>query len=299
MVSNSKLPNFFIIGAQKAGTSSVHHYLNQHPQIFMSPKKEPQYFSFGRFMGSDKRLRKKTKMVYSWEDYIKLFSNVKEEVIIGESSTTYLINENAASGIVEKFPNAKLMAILRQPADRAYSQWLFNRKRFYEPLNNFNDALYPEKSRGIKYKGQRFKYRENGKYYEALKRYLDIFSKNQILIVLYDELKEDPLNLLGKIQDFLELDSEFNFDVSVKYNVSGEPRNIIVDRLLRLIQPIRKDLEHKLPPKLVGFMGRHLMRRPKYPKDLIKELTLEYKEDILKLQRLIEIDLSNWLKPLD
>src|ERR687894_3261543 len=113
------MPNFFIIGAQKAGTTSLYYYLKQHPQIYMSPRKEPHFFK-----GMHSELRKSGRglpPVTDLGDYQALFRGVTDEKAIGEASASYLYSPKAPALIKSSIPDAKLIAVLRNPADRAYS----------------------------------------------------------------------------------------------------------------------------------------------------------------------------------
>ncbi len=146
------LPNFLVIGAAKSGTTALHEYLKQHPQIYMSPQKEPHFFSLeGKkvdFRGpGDKREEQLNNSVTNIEDYRKLFQGVSNEIAIGESSTSYLNNPEAPERIRHYIPNAKLIAILRNPVARAYSSFLHMVQRGYEPLTDFAEALRDEERR--------------------------------------------------------------------------------------------------------------------------------------------------------
>ena len=109
-------PNFLIVGAQKSGTTSLFHYLRRHPKIFLSPIKEPAYFS--KYRGSVPFKNKKP----TKEQYLELFQNVKDESAIGEVSTPYLFDQDSATNIYKTIPNAKIIIILRDPTERAYSR---------------------------------------------------------------------------------------------------------------------------------------------------------------------------------
>lgn len=289
------MPNFLILGAQKAGTTSIYKYLCQHPEIFMSANKEPHYFTLG-----DMELTPEAKRMYSHvpltlKEYQQLFQDVQQEKAIGEASTSYLDTPRAARRIKQFLPKAKLIAVLRDPAERAQSHFTFNHKVFNEKLSTFHEVMAAEQQRLSQGLGPRFKYSGKGFYFEQLQTYFSLFNRDQIQIFLYDDFKADPLTVMQKMFHFLEVDDRFEPDMSVKYNVSGLYRNKPVEKLMRIINPLRCVLEKKLPPKLVSYLGRILMKENKFAPSLRQELIDIYREDILKLQDLLQRDLSTWL----
>ena len=146
-----KMPNFMIIGAAKAGTTALYKYLEEHPQIFMSPQKEPRFFALEgekidfRGPGAMTRFRYVTDI----ETYRLLFKNVSNELAIGEASTWYLYIPKAAKGIRHYLPNVKLIVMLRDPVQRAYSNFLGLRREGVEPLEDFTEAMVAEKERSF------------------------------------------------------------------------------------------------------------------------------------------------------
>ena len=146
MQANPRLPNFFIVGAPKAGTTSLYAYLDQHPEVYMSPLKEPNYFAFELraenfskedqpriareaaalrdYLDGDMRDKRFGGLVSDWLDYGKLFRNASTETAIGEASPMYLWSGSAAHNIARRLPHAKIIISLRNPVDRAYSQYL-------------------------------------------------------------------------------------------------------------------------------------------------------------------------------
>ena len=142
----TQLPNFLIIGAAKGGTTSLYHYLNQHPQVYMSPMKEPRFFALENeklnFQNPDKAINKTS--VTSLSEYYKLFDGVTNETAIGEASPLYMYSTKAVERIAHYVPTAKLIAILRNPVDRAYS--CYKHLIALEPYS-FADAILHEDKR--------------------------------------------------------------------------------------------------------------------------------------------------------
>ena len=289
------LPNFLIIGAMKAGTTSIYNYLNQHPAIFMSPNKEPGYLSFGdtEFCYESKKLF--PFRICSYGEYERLFQDVKDEKAIGEATTSYLDCLRAPSRIKELLPDVKLIAVLRDPAERAYSHFLYNKKMFVEDLPTLEMALNEEENRVNNKYGYRYKYLGKGFYFKHLNYYLKFFKKDQTKILLFDDLKNDPLKIIQEIFSFLEVDKTFHPDTSIKYNTSGVWRNNAIKTLLEKFHTLRIIAEKKLPPRMVSYLGRVIMKPQKINPALRNDLINIYHQDILQLQDLIQRDLSSWL----
>lgn len=284
------LPNFLIIGAAKSGTTALYEYLSQHPQIYMSPVKEPHFFSLGSKSG------KKIKF-NNIEEYQELFKDVSEERAIGEASPSYLYFPETYQRIQQSIPQTKLIAILRHPVDRAYSNFLHNQFLGWEKIEDFSETLEAEKTRyGNRRWGYAFYYKDCGFYYSQLKRYFDNFPQNQIKVYLYDDLQKDSQRLMQNIFAFLEVDSSFCPALSVKHNVSGVGKNKALHEFLLKTNPIKSILKPLVPGKLRTQIKNRSLTKPKLLPQLRQQLLEEYREDILQLQDLIQRDLSMWLE---
>ncbi len=297
------MPNFLILGAAKAGTTSIYRYLKQHPQIYMSPAKEPKFFAFEgenldfRGLGDEKEANY---IVTNIDDYRALYKKVTNQIAIGEASTIYLYIAKSVERIKYYIPKAKLIAILRDPAERAYSNYLHLIKQEREPLD-FAEALAQEEER-IKNNWWSFwHYKHRGLYYIQLKRYYEAFEKNQIKVYLYEDLKNNPLGMLKDMFGFLEIDDTFTPDISEKVRQAAPiPKNKALESFLSQPHPLKSILSPLLPTsfreKLVNKI-RYLNRgKPKLSPAVRKQLIEFYREDILQLQDLIDRDLSQWLK---
>lgn len=192
-------PNFFILGAAKCGTTSLYHYLECHPEIFMAREKEPTFFC------------RSFQVVSNPVDYLALFDRVTTERVIGEASHAYLSDPSTARVLKALFPAAKLLIILRHPADRAYSLYHHMRRHGLEPIGSFEKALAAEEKRAA---SRRFRercphylynylYFRSGLFGEQVERYLSLFDRDQIHILTLDELRRDPQYCLAEILRFL------------------------------------------------------------------------------------------------
>ncbi|MBC8388145.1 MAG: sulfotransferase [Actinobacteria bacterium] len=300
-----KFPNFLIIGAQKAGTTSLYYYLKQHPEIFMLDEKEPRFFAL---MGSDLDYRgpddPSAKCEYiSFSSYKKLFKKVKGEKAVGECSTLYLYSLEAPGNIKKNIPDVKIIAVLRNPIERAYSNYVYAYQNGHETIDLFSKALREEEIRIEEKWGPLWHYKSKGFYTEQLKRYYELFSPNQILIFLYDDLKEQPVSVCQKIFRFLNVDDTFVPDISYRYNVTGIPKIKWLHRFIR--DPSRlKFFYLPIPSKIRNYIKKGINQLNISNKQKLKlEFTSEdrkylkaiYNDEIKSLEKLFNKDLSNWL----
>lgn len=299
------LPNFLIIGAMKSGTTSLYHYLAQHPQIYMSLVKEPKFFALeGTTWDPEPRGSgglAKIKGIRNWDAYLNLFSGVADEIAIGEASPLYLYAPQAAEKIRQVLPEVKIIAILRHPVDRAYSHFLHWVQRGLEPLgSDFVNVLRAEDDRIARDWSPNYHYKHRGFYYEQLKRYYDRFDRDQIRVYLFDDLQRDPVALIQNIFEYLQVDPTFVPQTDKQYNISKLPKNQQIQQLLDRPNPIKKILKLLIPNSwkktLKNKIKTYNSIKPNLDRELHYQLTQEYKKDLLKLQDLIQKDLSPWLK---
>ena len=290
------MPTFLIIGAMKSGTTALYYYLEQHPQIYMSPVKEPNFFC------SEEQERLDSKSVTRIEAYVDLFKGVSDEKAVGEASHCYLYEPEAAARIRQYVPDAKFVAILRNPVDRAYSHFLHMVRNGTEPLTDFAQVLRREETGAVPERGFE-DYIGRGRYYEQLTRYFDVFDRKQVKVYLYEELSEAPIDTLQDTFRFLGVDDTFVPDVSLRRNVSGYPRYKVLDRFLRRPSVTKEALKVYLPAGLRWRLSktfddlktRNLVEPPAVQQEVRRQLVEVYREDILELQGLIQRDLSDWL----
>lgn len=293
------MPNFLVIGAARSGTTALYRYLKQHPQIYMSAIKEPNFFAVaGEEPGSappidwvaSRFTRRPLRVVRitDIESYSALFQQVVDEVAIGEASPSYLIAPKAPERIKLCLPAVKLIAILRNPVDRAYSA--HSLRWFYagQERADFGQAI-----RDIYW----------GFYYTHLKGYFSIFERAQIKVHLYEDFRANPAWILRDIFQFLCVSETFEPDLSVHYNVGGVPKNRIWHAFLLGLGPVTSVFKPLVPaavrPKAVDIHNRlqrgALVKPPPLEPAAREELIEIYREDILKLQDLLQRDLSAWL----
>jgi hypothetical protein len=299
-----RLPTFLLIGAAKSGTTSLHHYLAQHPAVFMSPVKEPGFFAFEghdlEFSGPGDEWIKET-VDTTIQSYSNNFSGVTTEQAIGESSPVYLYSIEAAGRIATRIPDARIIAILRNPVERAYSQFLFFVQCGREPLWDFGEALDQEESRIRANWAWGWHYKRLGFYHEQLTRYLDHFDRSQIKILLYEDLHDQPKKTVRRLYRFLDVDESFTPNLNERHNVTQVPRSREIAHFLRKPNPARALIravtttEFRRRLATSTWLSSFLVERPPMPPDARQRLIQDYRTDILQLQDLIERDLTSWL----
>jgi hypothetical protein len=315
------LPSFVIIGAAKAGTSALYKMLAQHPQIFMSPVKETGFFSMmdenpsfstipagagvNRIEESQKRfLETRRRSVTAWDDYELLFSGSENYSAIGEISPFYLYNPRTAGRIARYLPDVRIIVILRNPADRAFSHFLHYRRDGLEPHESMDDAIDDE---DITIDDVWWGYRHYvrvGLYHSQLSRYLEHFPVEQLKIILYDDLNTSFTASLSDIFRFVGVDPSFLPETSVTYNVSGIPRSRFLHNLLSRPNSIRNAAKRVLPenvyqkltrnPLLSKLRSRNLAR-PQLESNTRGRLDDIFRNDIVNTGALIGRDLEFWL----
>jgi hypothetical protein len=290
------LPNFLIIGANKAGTTSLHRYLDQHPDVYMSPVKEPSFFAPAVHRPhAGPRLTTGTATL---EEYTALFDGVANETAVGEASTIYLTDEDAPELIRATIPDAKLIAILRNPIDRAFSDYCMHLDWGVEDLS-FADAIASELDCSVAGLSWHRRYVEYGFYGRALTRHLQFVDRGQIRVYLYDDLRRDSAALMRDLFAFVGVSNSFKPDVGARYNVARHPpRFRTLERLLRS-RPVRATVERALPRATVGRMKDYVRRknsvRPEFPSEVRQRLIDLYRDDVALVGQIINRDLSSWL----
>jgi hypothetical protein len=295
-------PNFLIVGAAKSGTTAFYQALRQHPQVFMSAVKEPHYFAFAGekmdYRGPGVTINATS--VTELGEYERLFAGAGDEKAVGEASALYLYVPAAAPRIREYAPEMKLIAILRQPAERAFSAFTHLRRDGREPLADFRAALRSEAERTRENWGFLWRYTALGFYAQQLRRYYALFPREQICVLLYDDFRAEPLGALRRAFRFIGVSDEFTPDLSLRPKVSGAPRSRWLHDFLRGAHPVKSLAKILLPAPLrqrakLRLTNRNLVKQ-EFPPDIRRELTALYRADILELQDLIERDLTAWLR---
>jgi hypothetical protein len=298
------VPNFLIVGAAKSGTTAVASYLAQHPEVYISPIKEPKFIS-SQFLdlplqgvGDD---LVEALYVKRYEDYIKLFRGVRDEQMVGEASVDNLYFYSRAIPLIKHyFGDVKILILLRDPVDRAFSAYTHLVRDSRESLS-FEDALAAEDDRRRRNWEFLWHYTAVGFYSQQIRAYLESFSN--VKICLFDDLKRGPRSLLREVFRFLGVDETFVPCTKVRYNSSGQPRNPLLRRVLTPT-PLKLGMLRGLfalglsEQRIYGVIDRfreNSVPRPPMRPETRRQLKQLFRGDILMVQRLLRRDLSRWL----
>ena len=285
--------DFFIVGAPKSGTTSLYHYLSGHPQIEMSSQKEPDYFS-------DKAIHEQgiyyvKNRINTLAKYESLFAQ-KESVVYGEGSVSYLFYDNVAEDIKNYNPNAKIIIMLRNPIERAFSHYLMDYR-----LGLISDSFENIIAKKSKHKKSHLFYQqyiEVSKYATQIQRYLDFFEKDSILFIDYDDFKKNVSETVDKVYNFLNISTDFAANINTKYNAFTMPKNKII-RFIYSFVFLRKILTFLFPIYLVRNIRGFLFEEDEKP-ELLKEtrvlLGKIFNDDIRKLEEVLGKDYSKWIQ---
>ena len=297
------LPTFLILGAAKSGTTSLNAYLQQHPQVFMTPTKETYFFMTDGvrpdFQGPHEYANQHA--IYKLEDYRSQFSAANGALARGEACPAYLYDKRAPERIKALVPDVKLIAILRQPVDRAHSGYMHMVRGGHETARDFRDALGQEESRIAARWGYMWHYQRVGRYLPQLQRYADLFPSSQIRVYLHEELESEPAAVVRDIFGFLGIDENFQPEMSLRYNATGKPRSTLLRDLI-MKQSAAKRLykrvipNRKLRNRLAAPLYRYAYKKEELDQDLRADLTADHRDEILSLGDFIDRDLSGWLQ---
>jgi hypothetical protein len=281
-------PNFFLVGAAKAGTTSLYAYLSQHPEVFFPAIKEPHYFTQVRPSAEQWFF---IEAITKRSAYLRLFAGADGHAVVGDASPSYLWHPEVPQRIREAAPTARIAMILRDPLDRAYSHYLMD---FREGVQHrpFYQALLEDMNRPVRGWGVSYLYYELGLYSEQVQRYLDIFGPDRIKILLFDEFRCDVKRALRDVALFLDLDPTplQGIDTSKMHNSYAAPRNPLMRRLAGA--KFSRIIGQTIVPRRLGafiFNKWFIKSAPKPPidsqaRDLLCSL---YEPDLLKLERLL------------
>jgi hypothetical protein len=287
-------PNFFIAGAAKSGTTSVACYLEQHPEVFLPPIKQPSYFA-REIIPSLQLPNWQKKCVLDWSSYLKLFRNVTDQKAIGEASTAYLIAPEAPADIRAAFPRARIIIMLRSHVERAFSTYLML-CRNGRLRSSFSDVI--RRPRSGTAPDWRFLILETRKIAAGVERFLTVFPREQVRWYFYEEFSSNPIAVMRSIHEFLGIDPDFKPDLACRRNAALLPKAPLLHRIGHMTGVA--NLANKITPDRVRpYLRRLLYQTGPEPRLSVEDraLLVEYfREDIEKLSKLVEKDLGEWLK---
>lgn len=311
------LPNFFIVGAPKAGTDELFYDLDQHSDVYMSPLKEPCYFASEiRPQSFHPSLRRQAELtaastreyinegmpqkrfggiISDTRDYERLFSGVTTEKAIGEGSVCYLWSNSAPAAIASAVPHARIIIVLMDPSERAFQQHLksvSDGTLGHSFRKHLNAALQQQSSQLSMY----HPFLAFGSYFDQVRRYIESFPSQQISISLYEDIRADYRKWFAAVLSFLEVDAGFIPQYVSIPSARHVPRFIGVSHALRIS---RLKIAGRVLPSRLRKLAKQLAYRSDLPElcPADRAILVEYyRDDILRLQDLIGRDLSDWLR---
>jgi len=299
MDKNINLPNLLIVGAAKCGTTSLHNYLKQHPDIFMTEHKEP-HFLINSEIGEDRV----HKAVTSLEEYKKMFKTEGKYKYKGESSVMYLAFPEFSIKNIKKYldPDVKIIIMLRNPIERAFAGYLHNLR--YNPSEDlsFEEAFDTSEERYHQVTDMTpdTRYLHVGNYHSQVESFMTMFNDN-VLVIMYDDYVDDIDLCLSNVFDFLDID-KISVDTSRRHMVGGWVfkskflRNLFIPQnnfksLLKNILPNKK-IRQALKQKMMNIST---VKSPCISEEMHKKLTKYYRKDINSLSKLLNKELNHWI----
>lgn len=270
-------PDFVVLGGHRCATTSLHHYLGQHPQIFLPSRKGTDYFTnAGRTHGPGE-----FPVATTLDEYEGLFKPARQGQIRGEVSSVYLHNP-VARALRDALPHAKLIAVLRHPIERAYSHFLAVRR--WQDHIDFADLLQPE-------------FVAPSRYDSSLGHYDAELGRGQVEILLYDDLESDPQRFFARLFRVIGVATDFAPDMSTRHHLGGIPKSRTALRLLSEPNRLARIVNRFVPEsaRVRQRAARATLIKPPVPPEIAEELRRQLRDETLALQERIGRDLGHWL----
>ena len=314
-----RYPDFFVVGVVKGGTTALHTLLSDHPGIHLSPIKETNFFSradmrpehFVREYAVDVRMDVKRYIeqgmkevvhiahVEDADDYRRLFSKARTRHKLGEVCPSYAICPSAAGAIHAAAPDARIFIMLRDPVLRAWSHYLMNLREGKTRNASFLDEVMADEARSPKGWGINHQYLALGEYDVQVKRYFDLFPKEHVHVLLYEEFKADPSTTLKRIFTDIGVMQDVVIDTDRRSNAAAVPRNAALNSLL-VKSGTLKAVKDMVPRGMRGSFKKMLYSRkdmPRLPRTEALELWTHYAPGVARLQSVTGLDLSKTWGP--
>jgi hypothetical protein len=294
-------PQFLIIGAARSGTTALYQYLAEHPGLFLTDPKEPHYFALAgttpAFTGPGDRQTINRLAVTDRDAYRDLYRTARPDQLRGEASVSTLYHPAAIPRVRDEAPDARLICVLRDPVDRAFSAYGFMRTRGWEPCETFEEALSDEQRRIDAGWHHIWHYAAMSRYGEQVQRVLDAFPSEQLLVLRHEDLAADPDPVLRRVYGFLGV-PPVEHTTRPDPHRSGEPRSRFLGRVVSTHHPVKKLLSPVLPAGLRRRLRRQIVRRnivrTTYRDETRRALVQTFRPDLELLGRLTGLDVAAW-----
>lgn len=301
-------PDFIIIGAGKSGTTALDQFLGQHPEVFMSKKKEPNFFSLEGVDPDSYEFPEARayhfESVYEKAPYLDLFKDAPLNQAAGENSNLYMVEERTAKRIREILPDVRIIAMIRQPADRLFSRYQHMLREEKVPTEGF-DSIFDRSSLWWR----RADLIIEGFYAKNLQRFYALFPRDQIRVYLYDDFRKNPDGVLKNIFDFIGVSNDFKVDTDMVMNKSGVLKKNVFNQLFGQNGSVVRGFKRMFPSwhaqlkgnkavlkRLNNARNKQIVKMDFDP-ELRKKITEEiYMSDIRQLEKLLGRDLSHWTR---
>ncbi len=299
------LPDFFIVGAPKAGTTAVHAALARHPSLYLSAVKEPKFFLTDGpppTQGGPGDVQTYREHVWRRDDYEALFDPAPARALRGESTPFYLYRPDAQRRIRALIPDARLIVILRDPVERAHSNWTHLWSAGLDPVGDFVQACAEERDRIAAGWADFWHYTALGRYGEQLEHLYTAFPQEQVLVFRYRALVESPAQVLDRICAFLGVPQGIVTEVP-RENVTAHPQLSFRHRAVSRAVRLSTALSGALPgtATVTGALERALQRDspPRQPLtwEQRRALLPRFEADIRLLEIITGEDFGDWLQP--
>ncbi len=293
-MSESKLPNFVVIGAPKCGTTSLYHYLRQHPSIYLPETKELHYFSSRALLQNDRGPGDPAaleRVCDTLESYREFYRRAGDKQIAGDVSPSYLYFDESRHRILEELGHIRIVAILRDPCEKAFSQYMHLIRDQRETLP-FRRALDAEADRAQHGWSDLWRYAESSLYAQKLARYFESFGEDRVKVLFFDDLANEPDRTMQSLFEFLDVDSDFVCDTSRTYNRSGRARSRRAARLLTQPNPLKAAARRIVPRRYRLWISQTLIgwntgRKPALDRESREYLREYFRDDAVELSRLL------------
>ncbi len=296
------MPNFLIIGAARCGTTALANMLAQHPEVFFSTPKEPHFMALAgsrpSFAGPGDEGMINQVAITKPAAYARLFAKAGNARRVGEGSvSTLYYHQRSIKNIQRHAPDAKLIVILRNPIQRAFSSFLYMTARGFEPCADFRQALDDEPRRVAGNWHHIWHYTQMGLYHDQLVRFLEAFGAARVHVVLFDDLDARPNEVVESLYRFLDIEPSFRPATELQVNRSGIPKSRLAQTALRTIQ--RHPWLRQTIKTVVPFGWRERIRNanlshPELSNEVADRLATVFQQDVNKLAGLLQRDLSVW-----
>ena len=291
------VPDFFVIGAYRSGTTFLYQSLRQHPGVFLPAIKEPNFFAVDDNPTATPELLARS--VVDRARYDALYGGASQLQRTGDMSPEYLRNRAAPARIHRSHPDAPLVAILRNPVERVWSDYLMHRSRGTERCDSFAQALAEQDERVTGTDRNAPHYIAGGMYHEQLTRYFEFFGRDQTLVLLYDDLLADPSSVLRNIFEHIGVDPSFDVTIEEGVNAGGVPKNVVTASVLRMKSALAPHVSPAVADRVRPLWNKTLRRSLDKPemadadRDALRSI---YRPEVEALEALIGRDLRRWIE---